>query len=130
MRPGSVVLAERLYLLAIGLMLASALVAWKPTARAYGVVMTAGVTAFTVGLYLLVTILTTRRAGRIARWVLVLLTALAAASLAWQVASGQLTAGAVGLLNLSQPVLMIVGAVLLFRPAARAWFAAAPEIAG
>lgn len=123
MRPKSVILAEQLYLFGTALLLASSLMVWQPLVDAYGTGLAAGVTAFTVGAFLLLILLTTRRGSRIARALLLMLTALGTASLLYQVGTGQVALGILGVVNVVQVVLTIVGAVLLLRPNAAIWFA-------
>ncbi len=123
MRPRSVIQAERLYLLATLLLLVGTVLTWGPLQEVYGVGLAAGVTAFIVGAFLLLILLTTRRGSPIARILLVILTALGAASLLYQVGTGQVALGLVGIVNLLQVALTVVGAVLLFRPNAAVWFA-------
>ncbi len=123
MRPRSVIQAERVYLLATLLLLVGTALTWQPLMEVYGAGLAIGVTAFIVGAFLLLILLTTRRGSAIARILLVILTALGAASLVYQVANGQIAPGVVGVVNLVQVVLTVVGAVLLFRPNAAEWFA-------
>lgn len=123
MRPKSVIQAERVYLLATAILLATSIMAWDELSAAYGQGLTSSITAFMVGLFLLLILLTTRRGSRVALWLLVAVTAIGAVSLAAQIASGALAIGTLGVLNALQVVLTVVGAVLLFRPNARAWFA-------
>lgn len=127
MRPKSVIQAERVYLLATVMLVAGTVLTWEPLRATYGTGMAAGVTAFVAGAFLLLILLATRRGSGVGRGLLVLLTALGAASLLWQVASGQVPMGVVGMVNLVQVVLTVIGAVLLFRPDAGAWFAAAHD---
>ena len=123
MRPKSVIHAERLYLAATVLLLAGPAMAWEPLQIVYGTGLAAGVTALIVGAFLLLILFTTRRGSGIARALLVALTALGAASLLSQVATGQVALGLLGVVNTVQVVLTVIGAVLLFRPDAARWFA-------
>ncbi len=123
MRPKSVIHAERFYLLATVLLLVGTLMAWGPLQDAYGTGLAAGVTAAIVGAYLLLILFTTRRGSGIARALLLALTAFGALSLLWQISQGQVALGLLGVVNTVQVVLTVVGAVLLFRPNAAAWFA-------
>lgn len=127
MRPRAVIQAEFLYLAAIGLLVATTAITWAPMVAQFGLGLSLGATAFALGLYLLLTLATTRRGSNAALWLLMLATAFALGSLGWQVATGQLAGGVLGVLNAAQAMLMLVGAVLLFRPRARAWFAAPRE---
>ncbi|KQR87709.1 hypothetical protein ASG07_02130 [Sphingomonas sp. Leaf343] len=123
MRPKSVVQAERIYLAATGLLLASSVAVWPELTAAYGFGLAAGVTAFTVGAFLLLILLTTRRGSGISRILLTILTAFGVASLLYQIATAQLAFGLLGVINTVQVVLTVIGAVLLFRPNAGIWFA-------
>lgn len=122
MRPKSVVLAEYLYLASIVLMIAIAALTWDAAVAQNGVGLILGINAFGVGLSLMLLILTTRRASRVALWFLVALTAIGAWGVALQVSGGVLAVGIVGVLTIAQLILTIVPIVLLFRPRARAWF--------
>ncbi len=123
MRPKSVVQSERIYLAATILLLASSLMVWPELIAVYGIGLAAGVTAFTVGAFLLLILLSTRRGSNVSRWLLTILTVIGTASLLYQVATAQLAFGMLGVVNTVQVVLTIVGAVLLFRPNAGIWFA-------
>jgi len=123
MRPRAVAQAEWLYLAAVALLAVTTAMTWRPMVAQFGLSLSLGASGFAIGLYLLLTLLTTRRGSTVALWLLVLATVFAIGSLAWQVATGVLAVGWLGLLNAAQAVLMLVGAVLLFRPASRAWFA-------
>lgn len=123
MRPTAVRQAEWVFIGAIVLMLATAAVMWRGIAAVYGPLFSAGVTAFSVGLWLFMLLLATRRGRNWARWGLVVLTGFGIVSLLQQIATGSIAFGALGVLNAVQIGLTVVGAVLLFRPAAKAWFA-------
>lgn len=123
MRPKSVIHAERLYLLSTLLVLVSTAMAWQPLQQVYGTGLAAGVTALIVGAFLLLILFTTRRGSRVARVLLVLLTVFGLGSLLWQISTGQVALGLLGVVNTVQVVLTVVGAVLLFRPNAATWFA-------
>jgi len=123
MRPKSVVLAERLYLASIAILVLISVLTWDAAVAQGGVILAGGVTAFGIGLSLLLLILTTRKASRIALWLLIALTALGALGVAVQVSNGILATGLNGVLTIVQLVLTLIPIVLLFRPRARAWFA-------
>ncbi|MEG8028448.1 hypothetical protein [Sphingomonas aerolata] len=117
MRPKSVALAEWLYLASIALLIAVSVLTWDAAVAQGGFALAAGVTAFGVGLSLLLLILTTRRGSRVALWLLVALTVLGAAGVMLQVATGVLATGLIGMLTIAQLVLTILPIVLLFRRA-------------
>ncbi len=123
MRPKSVVLAERLYLASIAILVLISVLTWDAAVAQGGVILAGGVTAFGIGLSLLLLILTTRKGSRIALWLLIGLTALGALGVAVQVSNGILATGLNGVLTIVQLVLTLIPIVLLFRPRARAWFA-------
>ena len=125
MRPKSVALAEYLYLAAILLLIVISALTWDAAVAQGGAILAGGVSAFGIGLSLLLLILTTRKASRIALWLLVALTTLGAVGVMMQVASGVLATGVIGMLTIVQLVLTIIPIVLLFRPRARDWFHAA-----
>ena len=128
MRPKSVVLAEQLYLGSIVVFVAIGALTWTPTVEAYGAGAAGGLMAFVVGLSLLVLILTTRRASRVALGVLTVITVFTAAGVLMQVSSGTLAAGTVGMLTVVQLILVVVPNVLLFLPRSREWFHRAAEL--
>lgn len=123
MRPKSIIHAERLYLAATALLLASSLAVWTPLVETYGLAFAIGVTGFLIGLFLLLILFTTRRGSNVARWLLTLLTAFGALSFLWQIGTGLVALGWPGVINALQVTLTVIGAVLLFRPNAAAWFA-------
>jgi hypothetical protein len=123
-RPPEIAWAERLYLAAVALLVLTTAVTWTPMVTQFGFAATLGTSLVAIGFYLLLTLATTRRGSNAARWLLMVGTGFAVASFAYQATTNQLASGLPGLLNLGQPVLMLGGAILLFRPAARAWFAA------
>lgn len=125
-RPPSVRRAEWAYFAAITLHLAVSAMIWDQTTAIYGAGLAIGDLAFTIGLLLLLTLLTTRRGSRGARIVLAILTAITVAYRFWQVAVTPDWGLAVLLLGL-QGAAMAAGIVLLFLPDAQAWFALPPE---
>jgi len=122
MRPKSVVLAEQLYLGSIVVFAAIGVLTWTPTVETYGAGVAAGLLAFVIGLSLMLLILTTRRASRVALGVLTVLTLFTAAGVLMQVSSGTLAAGPVGVLTVVQLLLVAIPNVLLFLPRSREWF--------
>ena len=128
MRPKSVKLGEQLYAGSILLTIALAVIGWDEAVATGGVVLAAVVNVVVIGITALLLYLTTRRASRVALWLLVALTAINIAGFLFQVAGGVVAPGLFGVLTTAQTLLGIVGIVLLFRPGARAWFAdAVPE---
>ncbi len=123
MRPKSIVQGEYLYLAAIALLLILAVLGWDDAVAQSGIVVAVGINAFFIGLSLLLLILTTRRASRVALWLLVVLTAVNAAGYLLQVASGVLANGVFGILTTAQAVLGVFACLLFFRTTARDWFA-------
>lgn len=123
MRAKAVGQAEAIYGGSIVLMVVMAAVTWRDTAAAYGEGVAVGLNAGVVGVTLLVLLLATRARSRVALWLLVALTVLGVGGFLWQVASGVLSTGLLGVLTSVQTVMAVIAVVLLFRPAARAWFA-------
>jgi len=123
MRPKSVKLGEQLYAGSILLTIALAIIGWDEAVATGGVVLAAVVNVVVIGITALLLYLTTRRASRVALWLLVVLTAINIAGVLFQVAGGVVAPGLFGVLTTAQTLLAIVGIVLLFRPGARAWFA-------
>ncbi|KQM64916.1 hypothetical protein ASE75_07530 [Sphingomonas sp. Leaf17] len=123
MRPKSIVQGEYLYLASIVLLLVLAILGWDDAVAQSGATVAIGVNAFFIGLSLLLLILTTRRASRVALWLLVVLTTINAGGYLLQVASGVLANGLFGILTTAQAILGIVACQLFFRTTAREWFA-------
>jgi hypothetical protein len=116
-------LAERLYWLSIAAMSVVALLTWPDTSAQIGTPLTVAMNAGIIGVSALLLVLAVRRRSRVALWLLIALTVLGAVGYVWQVASGILAVGAVGVATTVQTVLAFVAAVLLLLPAARRWFA-------
>ena len=128
MRPKSVKLGEQLYAGSILLTIVLAIIGWDEAVATGGVALATIVNVVVIGITALLLYLTTRRASRVALWLLVALTAINIAGFLFQVAGGVVAPGLFGVLTTAQTLLGIVGIVLLFRPGARAWFAdAVPE---
>ncbi|HEU0066151.1 MAG TPA: hypothetical protein VFQ57_02805 [Sphingomonas sp.] len=123
MRPRVIMLAERLYWLSIAAMSVVALLTWPDTSAQIGTPLTVAMNAGIIGVSALLLVLAVRRRSRVALWLLIALTVLGAVGYVWQVASGILAVGAVGVATTVQTVLAFVAAVLLLLPAARRWFA-------
>lgn len=125
MRPKSVKLGEQLYAGSILLTIVLAVIGWDEAVATGGVVLAALVNVVVIGITIALLYFTTRRASRVALWLLVVLTAINIAGFLFQVAGGVVAPGLFGVLTTAQTVLSVIGVVLLFRPNARAWFAAA-----
>ncbi len=123
MRPKSVKLGEQLYAGSILLTIVLAIIGWDEAVATGGVALATIVNVVVIGITALLLYLTTRRASRVALWLLVALTAINIAGFLFQVAGGVVAPGLFGVLTTAQTLLGIVGIVLLFRPGARAWFA-------
>jgi hypothetical protein len=125
MRPKSVILAERLYGLAILLSLLLLAVSLVQAGGAIGprLIGLAGTALVVSGLSLLLLVLAARRASRIALWLLTILTALNVAGFLLMIAQGAVPARLQGVVTTVQVVLTVVAIVMLFRPNARVWFA-------
>jgi hypothetical protein len=125
MRPKSVKLGEQLYAGSILLTIVLAVIGWDEAVATGGVALAAIVNVVVIGITILLLYATTRRASRVALWLLVVLTAINIAGFLFQVAGGVVAPGLFGVLTTAQTVLGVIGIVLLFRPSARAWFVAA-----
>lgn len=128
MRPTAILQAELLYAASIAMMVAVAAMTWTDTAAMVGAAMTIGLNAFVVGLSTLLLVLTTRMRNRVALWLLVALTVVGLAGYLWQVASGVLSVGLLGVLTTLQTGAAVVAIVLLFRSTSRHWLAATIDI--
>ncbi len=127
MRPKSVKLGEQLYAGSILLTIALAVIGWDEAVATGGVALAAAVNVVVIGITIALLYFAARRASRVALWLLVVLTAINIAGFLFQVAGGVVAPGLFGVLTTAQTVLSVVGIVLLFRPSARAWFAAAAD---
>jgi hypothetical protein len=125
-RPESVRLAEWTYLAAMALQLGVSAMIWDETVQVFGAGLAIADLAFTLGMVLLLLLLTTRRGSRGARIALAFLTGVTVAYRLWQFAVTE-GAGTAVLLLLVQGLVMLAGAILLFRPDANAWFALPPD---
>ena len=125
MRPKSVKLGEQLYAGSILLTIVLAVIGWDEAVATGGVALAAIVNVVVIGITILLLYATTRRASRVALWLLVVLTGINIAGFLFQVAGGVVAPGLFGVLTTAQTVLGVIGIVLLFRPSARAWFVAA-----
>lgn len=126
-RPKSVRWAEWAYLAAMAFHLGVSAMIWDETTQAFGAGLAIADLAFTLGLVLLLLLLTTRRGSRGARMTLVVLTVATVAYRLWQLSVSAGAGSFVLLLLGAQAVVMLAGAVLLFRPDASAWFALPPD---
>lgn len=128
MRPRSIELFEKVFLVSLAISLTAAILSWNQTvlqldARApgSGAALAATAVAISFGLFLLLWWLIARRASNIAKWALVVLTAIGAfffvSSLVAQATPKSLDAAISALTNL----LGVYAAWLLFKPDAVAW---------
>jgi nitrate/nitrite transporter NarK len=131
MRPPSIRLFEKLYLLTIGLGLVGLALSWDSMiglaqarsgaaeSTAAGVVV--GAAVFGVLIPLLLVYFIARRASNIAKWIFVVLTAFGLLSFLAAVTRPELPKDMLLALNAVSLVLSLYCAWLLFRPDARAW---------
>jgi hypothetical protein len=126
MRAKAVRQAEAVYGASVVVMVAMAVVAWPSTVASVGTTGAFLANALVIGLTLLFLLLATRRRSVVALWLLAALTAIGVGGFLWQVASGVLSTGLMGVLTTVQTATAVVAVVLLFRPTARAWFAHEP----
>ncbi len=128
MRPKSVILGERLSLLAIVLLLVLAVLGWGDTVAQAGVGVALFANGLLVGLFLLATLLTTRMASRFGLGLLVVMTVLNLAGFLYQISVGAVAEGLFGILTAVQAAASLVAVVMLMRPNALAWYCAMAEV--
>ena len=133
MRPGSIILFERIYLVMVVLGVVNAVMAWdrsvaeiaaQPGLAAAAPYAMAAVVGFSTLLYLLLWYFIARRASRVAKWIYVVLVGISLASIVLQVAGGRLGIDAAALVGLLVLALMLWSAALLFKPDVVRWLAA------
>ena len=131
MRPPSIVNFERLNLLSLAIGLGMAVFSWDrsvATARAggFGPVFVVAVQAFAFLLPLILTLLVSRRASVVAKWILVVLFA---GGLLMMLATAKLTfaGGPLLLVQIAQMLMQAVAIALLFTGEARRWLREGPS---
>ncbi|MDQ1159406.1 hypothetical protein QE385_003733 [Sphingomonas sp. SORGH_AS 950] len=127
MRPKSVILGERLSLLAILLLVVLAALGWNDTVAQAGVGIAIFANVLLIGLFLLATLWTTRLASRIGLGLLIVMTVLNLLGFLYQVSVGALAEGMFGVLTAVQAAASLVAVVMLVRPNALAWYRAKAE---
>ncbi|MFE8585603.1 hypothetical protein ACFX59_16055 [Sphingomonas sp. NCPPB 2930] len=127
MRPKSVILGERLSLLAILLLVVLAALGWNDTVAQAGVGIAIFANVLLIGLFLLATLWTTRLASRIGLGLLIVMTVLNLLGFLYQVSVGALAEGVFGVLTAVQAAASLVAVVMLLRPNALAWYRAKAE---
>ncbi|MBB3880092.1 hypothetical protein [Sphingomonas pseudosanguinis] len=128
MRPKSVILGERLSLLAIVLLLVLAVLGWSDTVAQAGVGVALFANGLLIGLFLLATLLTTRMASRFGLGLLLVMTVLNLAGFLYQISVGAVAEGLFGVLTAVQAAASLVAVVMLMRPNALAWYRAMAEV--
>jgi len=135
MRPESVIMFERLFLLSLAVSAGSALVGYDEMMRAVtgdpamqrfslGGGFLLGTLLVSFAIYLLLWYLVAHKASNVAKWILIVLVALGLASLPMAL-TGPLTTPL--LLNLAVHALEVASLVYLFRADAKAWFKGEPR---
>jgi hypothetical protein len=129
MRPPSIRLFEKLYLLTIAIGLVALALSWNSITglaqartgqdAANGVLIVAAVLGVLIPLLLLYFI--ARRASNVAKWIFVVLAAFSVLSFVAGAANPELPKDALFALNVASLLLTLYCAWLLFRPDARAW---------
>ena len=127
MRPKSVILGERLSLLAILLLVVLAALGWNDTVAQAGVGIAIFANVLLIGLFLLATLWTARLASRIGLGLLIVMTVLNLLGFLYQVSVGALAEGVFGVLTAVQAAASLVAVVMLLRPNALAWYRAKAE---
>ncbi|EGI54547.1 putative membrane protein [Sphingomonas sp. S17] len=128
MRPKSVILGERLSLFAIVLLVILAVLGWGDTVAQAGVGVAVFANGLLIGLFLLATLLTTRRASRLGLGLLVVMTVLNLSGFLYQISVGAVAEGLFGVLTAVQAAASLVAVVMLMRPNALAWYRAMAEV--
>ena len=135
MRPESVVMFERLFLLSLALSAGALVVGYDDMMRAvlsdpsmrqfgFGSGLIIGMIVASFAVYLLLWWLIARRASNVAKWILVVFVALGLASLP-AVLTGPMSV--LLLLNLAVYALEVAAVVFLFHADAKAWFRGEPQ---
>lgn len=130
MRPKSIILFERLFLIMVALGVLNAVMAWdrsvaeiaaQPGLSEIASYAMAAVAGFSTIIYLLLWFFIAWRASRIAKWIYVVLVAISFASLALQLAGGRFGVDAAAWVGFAVLALMLWSAALLFRRDAVLW---------
>jgi membrane associated rhomboid family serine protease len=127
-RPKSVILGERVSLLAILLLVVLAAIGWSDTVAQAGVAIAVIANGLLIGLFALATLMTTRLGSLGGLIFLIVLTVMNLGGFLYQVSVGALAEGLFGVLTSVQAAASLVAAVLLARPNARAWYRAMSEV--
>ena len=121
MRPTTIVAFEALYFVTLAIGVLQAYLSWDQLQAMASPFFIVTIQIVTVGLLILLTLLVSRRRSRFAKWVLVVLFVIGLPMTLRIFVSGQLAGSP--LLTVSQSFLQLIGLVLLFTPASRAWLA-------
>jgi len=133
MRPASIVMFERLFLASLALSVVSFIIGYdamseqmanEPALRQVGIGsgLMIGSMAVSLTIYLLLWFFIARKASNVAKWILVVFTALGIASLAYAFATAGMAGDLNALLSLAYYALGVAAVVFLFKPDAEAWF--------
>jgi len=133
MRPPSIVTFERLFLGSLALSVIAFIVGYgammeqserEPALQQLGLGggFVTGAFAVGVAVYLLLWFLIARKASRVAKWILVVLSAIGLFSFLYSLATGEVRLDLSALLGAAYYVLEIAAVVCLFRTDANAWF--------
>ncbi|CAN5366005.1 hypothetical protein BH09PSE4_BH09PSE4_09280 [soil metagenome] len=134
-RPQSIILFERLYLgaLALGILntalnwsAAGAIIADEPALAGVASWYQPVATAIGIAIPLLLWYFIARRGSPVAKWIMVVLSALAAAGLVWSLSVGSANLSLIGILGIITVLLNLAAAWTLFRPDAKPWFGEVP----
>lgn len=128
MRPPSIVRFDQLYGAAFALQVLNTILSWQSTqatqatvAAQFGPWLLPAATAVGVVVPLLLWFFVARRASLVAKWIAVVLTAIAVAALGFGAVRGTLALGGLGLLGIGITVLRVIAVAFLFRPDAQEW---------
>jgi len=119
MRPTTIVAFEALYLVTLAIGILQAYLGWQQLQAMASPFFIVTIQLVTLGLLVVLILLVSRRRSRFAKWVLVVLFVIGLPMTVKIFASGQLAGSAA--LTVCQSLLQLIGLVMLFLPASRAW---------
>lgn len=105
-----------------------AVLGWGDTVAQAGVGVAVFANGLLIGLFLLATLLTTRRASRLGLGLLVVMTVLNLSGFLYQISVGAVAEGLFGVLTAVQAAASLVAVVMLMRPNALARYRAMAEV--
>ena len=127
MRPNSIVMFERLALLSLAAALIVCAFTWRVNlaaleAKNFPASLLWVSYAIALGLGLLLILLISRKGSSVAKWVLIILTALGVVGMVMRIGI-VLGSGVAGIAEVAHMLLLVAALFFLFKPDAKAWFA-------